>query len=328
MTWKGIGSLSYQGAGRAQQAQGPSLKLRAEPLPGQDSLSTSGHAAQLHPDDFQVFAEYLQGAPAFLQHASGSDCLVAAEPCEATTKGTVQMDSVARHNLRIVTKEAYVLSVWAGPDSIEHLDLKEVVLEVRALHTSGLVAEPSQCANVCQRREDDDMAQGAYDDQADSDALTSDGEQRGVHSCLQLCAHHDCSANVHSGPAVLGLQLSPHGPCQSCWRNHAGVDVVNVNARELVKLLVQSHASRMLAVNQAVTATSGGTTFAMRVSAADYLDADARAETIGYHSFRGRLVPDTDIYLTAAATTEDNSSMHSYFALHRVRCHCCVSVKG
>lgn len=76
-----------------------------------------------------------------------------------------------------------------------------------------------------------------------------------------------------------------------------------VNAQELEKALIQSHTSRMLAVHQMATATLAGCTLAMRVISADVLDRDARAEAISYHSYRGRLMPDTDVHLVPGEAT-------------------------
>ena len=57
---------------------------------------------------------------------------------------------------------------------------------------------------------------------------------------------------------------------------------------------------RVLAVNEVALLTHAGHLLLLRVTAADTLDAEAQAEELGYHCFRGRLAPGTQLYLTAS----------------------------
>ena len=103
MTWKGIGSLSYSGAAKAQQSEAPVLSLTIT-VPADEprnSLEGSGQACYIHPDDYQVFAAFLCGAPAFLQHASGSDCLISLEADSQVPRGAARMPAVQRFNMRV-----------------------------------------------------------------------------------------------------------------------------------------------------------------------------------------------------------------------------------
>jgi hypothetical protein len=70
-----------------------------------------------------------------------------------------------------------------------------------------------------------------------------------------------------------------------------------------VNLLVKSHTGRMLTVNQAVTVSTGRAVYVLRVSSAEHLDRNAREDAVGYHSYRGRLAPDTEVYLTPSDNT-------------------------
>lgn len=154
MTWKGIGPLSYSGAGKVQKSEAPVLTLRVQPPPPQcgdsDTFAHSSSAAMVHPDDLAHFDSFLQGAPAFLQHASGSDCLIALVADGAVAKGTLRMAAVERFNMRVVCGEKYAFSVWEGPEQPELFDLQEVHLEVKPLHhhPSGHRQDPGALALV------------------------------------------------------------------------------------------------------------------------------------------------------------------------------------
>ena len=139
MTWKGIGPLSYSGASKAQKSDAPVLALRVRQHQDaeRDSFASSGSAAAVHPDDFARFDAFLQGAPAFLQHATGSDSLVALEASTSVPAGAICMAAVERFNLRVVCGEKYSFTVWEGPEQPQLLDLKEVHLEVKPLQRSA-----------------------------------------------------------------------------------------------------------------------------------------------------------------------------------------------
>jgi hypothetical protein len=153
MAWERIGPLTYQGTARAGTTcnSAPTLRLRVLALSDDDNLSTSGSAAQMHPEDLKIFSKFLDGSPAFLQHAGGSDCLTAVEAVASSTstpRGVVRMDAVSRYNMRVVTNERYNLSVWEGPESMDELDLKEIALEVRLLSCSELSPKESTAGDA------------------------------------------------------------------------------------------------------------------------------------------------------------------------------------
>lgn len=97
----------------------------------------------MNSQDFELFFDYLDGSPAFLQHAGGSDCLTAVEGSPEVPRGVVCMDAVSRYNMRVVTDEAYELSVWEGPQEAEHLNLSEVHCQVKLLSAADLGRPPS-----------------------------------------------------------------------------------------------------------------------------------------------------------------------------------------
>lgn len=63
---------------------------------------------------------------------------------------------------------------------------------------------------------------------------------------------------------------------------------------------MKHHAGRVLAVNEVATVSMGDEAFVMRVASAESLDAAERADAIGYHCFRGRLLPDTAVYMVVS----------------------------
>lgn len=247
MTWKSTGPLSYQGTQRKAQAEhAPVLSLLVTSLDN-DTLSSSGRVALLHPDDFDTFNEHLKGAPAFLQLASGSDTLAAVMAGPAVARGSVQMEAVQRHNMHLMKGERYSFSVWEGPDDPEQLDLVDVEAEVMLF--------PQQQPD----------ASDAGDEASDAPDLA---EVEELSDCMDRLA---CEA--------------------SC------TDRVKVDATKLARALLKAHTMRTLTVNQLVTLPVDDHVFVLRVCATNTLDAESRRETIGYHCFRGRLSPETVLYL-------------------------------
>lgn len=142
MTWKGVGPLSLQGAASkagSDAASKPSLRLRVLPLAAADDLRASGRPALLHEEGAREFRAWLGNAPAFLQRDS-SDCMLTMDASPCVPRGCVRIEALARHNLHVVTDEAYDFTVWEGPELSEQLGLREVTLEVRVMHHTALLA--------------------------------------------------------------------------------------------------------------------------------------------------------------------------------------------
>ena len=68
---------------------------------------------------------------------------------------------------------------------------------------------------------------------------------------------------------------------------------------------------RVLAVNEVALLAHAGHQLLLRVTAADTLDAEAQAEQLGYHCYRGRLAPGTQLYLAASGSGSDGGSSSS-----------------
>ena len=77
-------------------------------------------------------------------------------------------------------------------------------------------------------------------------------------------------------------------------------DALQIDAQQLARRLVETHTGRMLAVHQQLVVSLNSCVLALRVCSADMLPRGERAEKIGYHSYRGRLVPDTEVFLRSA----------------------------
>jgi hypothetical protein len=186
MTWKSTGPLSYQGSGKKDVVQGaPTLQLTVQPLDTQDSVQTSGRATLLHPDDFAVFNNYLQGAPAFLQLAQGSDYLARAAPSSATPRGHVCMEHVQRHNMHVAIAETYSFSVWEGPEDPQQLDLVDVSAEVRPLPAEVSTAERESRRN---------QQAAASDEEHSSDEEAHDTEEPCSADARTADAHTDAAS--------------------------------------------------------------------------------------------------------------------------------------
>ena len=151
MTWKGVGPLSLQGvaqrASKDDASEQPCLRLRVLPLAELDDMRTSGRPALLHEDDARVFRSWLGAAPAFVQRTSGgspSDCMLAMDISACVPRGAIRVESLARRNLHVVTDEVYDFTAWEGPEAPEQLDLREITLEVRAMHHAALLTTQAQ----------------------------------------------------------------------------------------------------------------------------------------------------------------------------------------
>jgi hypothetical protein len=100
------------------------------------------------------------------------------------------MDAVSMHNLRVVTHETYELSVWEGPEDEEHLDLKEVVLEVRVLTSSHML---SSAKGRDQDEGDDGTDSGAWQHLASRFAHAIASNARVRRCCWQPIAMQACT---------------------------------------------------------------------------------------------------------------------------------------
>jgi hypothetical protein len=60
-----------------------------------------------------------------------------------------------------------------------------------------------------------------------------------------------------------------------------------VDARDVYRELLRLYFGLVLALNEACVLHAGGRRLLLRVTAADTLDAAARADAVGYHCFRG-----------------------------------------
>ena len=68
---------------------------------------------------------------------------------------------------------------------------------------------------------------------------------------------------------------------------------LSLDAREVARELMRTHAGNMLSNGQLIPLTVCGCGLLLRVSGTNTLDAEAQSEAVGYHCFRGRLSPDT-----------------------------------
>ena len=95
----------------AKVGEAPEVQLRVEPISedcSDSGTTSSGRPAIVGRDAWDAFSAFLQGAPPFLQLASGSDCLVAVcvSDDEAMT-GIVRLEHAQRVNLHVAVGETY-----------------------------------------------------------------------------------------------------------------------------------------------------------------------------------------------------------------------------
>ena len=77
-----------------------------------------------------------------------------------------------------------------------------------------------------------------------------------------------------------------------------------LDSAAVVAALAARYTGHVLAAGQVLVLAVGGHDLRLRVAQADVLDASAREEAVGYHSYRGVLTPATAVYLRAHAAAE------------------------
>jgi len=86
---------------------------------------------------------------------------------------------------------------------------------------------------------------------------------------------------------------------------------VQVDADVLVAVLLRQYFGRVVAANELLPVRVSDAELLVRVTAAHVLPGEEREEAIGYHCFRGRVGPTTNVYLTQRDPEPSNGSSSS-----------------